>query len=121
MFNQACMVCRQKNSNQYVDRLKRIDRLVRKYEYNRDNDSLAVNLENSFDLEIRRHTKCKYGMGNCSYLMSQYRQGRMLIEDVSGRIVTLVYSGNSYEISELLNICRGYFPNVYRLIDERLV
>ena len=107
-----CVVCNQKNNNQYLDAIKRIrDYLVRAGGCSSRNN--ALELERAFSMGTR--AKCKYGIF-CQEIEHSNHEFSNTARIVSNMICDWISEGKN--AADILNMCQGYFPIAYKYIER---
>lgn len=117
MTHEICMVCRDKNRNDNLDALQRLQTfliqknidLPRKHATGREISRLEQNLT----LEINK--RCKYGMF-CPSIDQKNRECQILARKLAPIMIT--YLDKGYNRHELLEQLRGYFPMAYRYVEQ---
>jgi len=110
MYSNACLVCKQKNSNTTNTILKKIQDIL-----NRE-DFLDKRLNHYINFNFGSIERCKLRM-NCNDLIRKNNEFRHLTCDISNKLSLYIEYSDFHNVHEILQLLRGYFPSAYRQLE----
>ena len=114
MFNRhpICMMCHEKNDTKYLHKLNHLERLLHNAIHSKD---LVKYRYINFMWGI--HSHCRYGI-HCPTLSNNDSKANRIANDLEAYIVTAALSDDKQLYHDILQLLRGEFPSVYRLVED---
>lgn len=111
-FNAMCMTCHKKNNTSHIHKLQQIEQLVR-HKIRKDD---CVNYHHiHFMWGI--HSHCPYGI-HCTNLEHNDGTANRIARELEPYLVTIAISDDARLYHEILQLLRGEFSSVYRLVED---
>lgn len=102
-----CVICKEKNYNPELDRLKKLQTLVNTHVTKVDFD----NAQYHYLMDFHVHSRCRYGL-SCPHLKHSDTKANTIAQDISDKLIQLAINGGpAYHTA--LRLCQGFFPNIY--------
>ena len=116
MFNQQCMICRQKNHSNSLNQLILIRNFLQQnINLNTAKDECVTNISRAFMSSTKNH--CRYGL-SCPQLSQLTMQANNIAISIQNDIECFIENASHGKLNELLYLTQGYFPQAYILIQE---
>ena len=109
MKDAICFICHEQGSAFKKQKLLRMERLCERL----PNEQPERKQRHSFEWGL--HSRCRYGF-KCQKLETVDDECKRIARRIEPRLIQAATSGASI-YHELLNLCRGDFPSVYRLLE----
>lgn len=110
MQNGACITCKQKVDNTKIRALEKIKLILDRETF------YDMRLSHYINFNFGAPERCKLGMA-CSEISRKNAEFRRLSNELSNKLSYYVEFSDFDNIFEILNLLRGYFPDVYRRLD----